>query len=321
LYIADQNDWVIRRISGGIITTVAGTGKPGFSGDNGQATKAMLGGPEGVAVDASGNLYIADTGNQRIRYVNTGGIITTIAGTGATRFSGDGGAATAATFSTPVGVSLDASGNVYVADEFNNRIRRFVPGGAIATFAGTTISVGDGGPSTQARIEPWSVAVDSSGNLYIADRLEQRVRKVTPSGTITTLAGNGQAGGGGDNGPANLAALNTPNGVAVDAAGNVYIADAGNNAIRPRGCLDRNHHRVRRHRRLLLRRDGDRWRRRTGNGRHPLLPRERGSRWVGQRVFNRRRAEQHIPSGPSRTPGDHRREDQHLGWRRDQRRI
>jgi uncharacterized protein (TIGR03437 family) len=232
LYIADENNCAIRRISGGIITTVAGTGQFGYSGDNGQATKAMLSGPQGVTVDASGNLYIADTGNQRIRYVNVSGIITTIAGSGATGFSGDGGAATAATFSTPVGVSLDASGNVYVADEFNNRIRRFVPGGAIATLAGTTISVGDGGPSTQARIEPWSVAVDSSGNLYIADRLEQRVRKVTPSGTITTLAGNGQAGGGGDNGPANLAALNTPNGVAVDAAGNVYIADAGNNAIR-----------------------------------------------------------------------------------------
>jgi uncharacterized protein (TIGR03437 family) len=232
LYIADQNNWVIRRISNGIINTVAGTGKPGYSGDNGQATKAMLNAPQGVAVDTSGNIYIADTGNQRIRYVNTSGIITTIAGTGANNFSGDGGAATAATFSNPVEVALDASGNIYVADLFNNRIRRFVVGGAIATFAGTTVSVGDGGPSTQARIEPWSVAVDSTGNLYIADRLEQRVRKVTPSGTITTLAGTGQAGGGGDNGPANLAALNTPNGVAVDAAGNVYIADAGNMAIR-----------------------------------------------------------------------------------------
>src|ERR1700691_145596 len=137
LYIADQNNWVIRRISGGIITTVAGTGKPGYSGDNGQATKAMLGGPQGVAVDASGNLYIADTGNQRIRYVNVSGAITTIAGTGVNGFSGDGGAATAATFSTPVEVAVDASGNVYVADLYNNRIRRFVPGGAIATFAGT----------------------------------------------------------------------------------------------------------------------------------------------------------------------------------------
>jgi sugar lactone lactonase YvrE len=233
LYIADQNNWSVRRIStSGIITTVAGTGQWGSTGDGGQATKATMAGPQGVAVDAAGNLYIADSGNQRIRRVDPSGIITTIAGTGTGGFSGDGTAATGATFSNPVAVAVDASGAVYVADGDNNRIRRFTVGGAVTTFAGTTTSVGDGGPSTQARVEPWSIAVDSAGNLYIADRLENRVRKVTPSGTISTVAGTGQTGYSGDNGPGVSAALSTPNSVAVDSAGNVYIADAGNNRIR-----------------------------------------------------------------------------------------
>ena len=233
LYIADTNNWAIRRIStSGIITTVAGNGQYGYGGDNGQATKAKLAGPTGVAVDASGNLYIADSGNERIRYVNSSGVIATIAGTGVAGFSGDGSAATAARFSNPVAVALDASGNVYVADLDNNRIRRFALGGTVTTFAGTTNSVGDGGPSTQARVEPWAVAVDSAGNLYIADRSEQRVRKVTPAGTIATVAGTGQTGYGGDNGPATAAVLSTPNDVAVDRSGNLYIADAGNNRIR-----------------------------------------------------------------------------------------
>jgi len=234
LYIADQNDWVVRRIStSGIITTVAGTGQPGTGGDNGPATKAQLSGPEGIAVDASGNLYIVDTGNQRIRYVNSAGIITTIAGSGPAGFSGDGGPAISAQFSSPMGVAVDASGAVYVADLDNNRIRRFTIGGAVNTFAGTTISIGDGGPSIQARLNaPWSIAVDSANNLYIADRADNRVRKVTPSGTITTLAGNGQNGYGGDGGPSTMAILNTPNGIALDSAGNLYIADAGNNRIR-----------------------------------------------------------------------------------------
>ena len=203
LYIADSNNWAIRKIStSGIITTVAGTGQPGSGGDNGPATKAQLSGPQGIAVDASGNLYIVDSGNQRIRYVNAAGTIVTIAGSGAAGFSGDGGAAISAQFSSPMGIALDASDAVYVADLDNNRIRRFTVGGAINTFAGTTRSIGDGGPSIQARLNaPWSIAVDSTGNLYIADRSDNRVRKVTPSGTIATLAGNGQNGYGGDGGP------------------------------------------------------------------------------------------------------------------------
>jgi uncharacterized protein (TIGR03437 family) len=233
LYIADTNNWSVRRIStSGIITTVAGSGQWGYGGDGDQATKATMVGPQGVAVDGAGNLYIADSGNQRIRRVDPGGIITTIAGTGTAGFSGDGTAATGATFSNPVAVAVDASGAIYVADYDNNRIRRFAVGGAVTTFAGTATSVGDGGSSTQARVEPWSIAVDSAGNLYIADRVENRVRKVTPSGTITTAAGTGQTGYSGDNGPGASAVLATPNSVAVDSAGNVYIADASNNRIR-----------------------------------------------------------------------------------------
>jgi sugar lactone lactonase YvrE len=233
VYVADVYNSAIRKIStGGMITTVAG-GQGGFGGDNGPATKAGLSGPMGVTVDASGNLYIADTSNERVRYVSASGIITTIAGTGTVGFSGDGSPATAATLDDPVAVAPDASGAVYVADMANGRVRRFVVGGNMATFAGTAISVGDGGPSTQARLDnPMSAAVDSSGNLYIADGSANRVRKVTPSGTITTVAGNGEAAYGGDNGPGPLAALNDPDAVAVDSAGNVYIADYSNSRIR-----------------------------------------------------------------------------------------
>ncbi len=232
LYIADTDNNAIRKISNGIITTVAG-GQSGFGGDGGLATNARLSVPQSVAVDASGNLYIADMGNQRIRRVDPSGVITTVAGTGTAGFSGDGGTATAAMLSAPAAVGVDASGAVYVSDVDNHRVRRFVPGGNIATFAGMAFSIGDGGPSTQARLTvPNSVAVDSTGNLFIADSADNRVREVTPSGTITTLAGTGRTGRGGDNGPAASAALSSPYSVAVDSAGNVYIADAGNNVIR-----------------------------------------------------------------------------------------
>jgi len=231
LYVADAGNARIRKFSvGGIITSVAGGGSS--LGDNGPATQAQLN-PRGVAVDASGNLYIADGLNERIRRVGTNGIITTIAGNGQAGFSGDGAAAVAAMFSNPVGVALDASGNVYVADQDNSRIRRVVQGGTVTTIAGKTTSVGDGGPSTEARlVNPSGVAVDAPGNLYIADPSANRVRKVTPSGTITTVAGTGQTGGGGDNGPAASAVLNSPSGVTLDSGGNLYIADTGNGVIR-----------------------------------------------------------------------------------------
>jgi uncharacterized protein (TIGR03437 family) len=234
VYVCDQNSAVIREISTtGTIATVAGNGQYGYSGDSGPATKAALLSPTGVAFDASGNMYIADSGNQRIRRVNSSGIITSVAGTGTAGFSGDGAAASAATFNNPIGIALDSSGAIYVADEDNNRVRRFVVGGDVATFAGTATSIGDGGPAPQAvLVSPSSVAIGPGGNLFISDSSANRIRKVTPSGTISTVAGNGQTGGSGNNGPATSAALNTPYGVAVDSAGDLYIADGGNNEIR-----------------------------------------------------------------------------------------
>ena len=231
VYIADTFNCLIREVTpNGVINTVAGTPHAcGSGGDGGPATKATLSNPETLTVDSSGNLYIADTGNETIRRVSNG-TITTIAGTaGKGGFAGDGGSAAAALFSTPSGVAVDSSGNIYVADTDNNRIRKVVQGGNVTTFAGTTTSIGDNGPSTKARLNrPTGAAVDSAGNLYIADNGENRIRKVTLSGTITTLAGNGQGGNAGNNGPASGAILNSPSGVAVDSAGNVYIADAGN---------------------------------------------------------------------------------------------
>jgi len=235
VYIADYGNHRVRKVNpAGVITTIAGTGKQGFSGDGGPATAAQLDFPEGVGVDGRGNVYIADTGNSRVRRVSASGTMTTIAGTGEVRFSGDGGRATSASLSRPTDVAVDGSGNLYIADFLNYRVRKVSPGGTIMTIAGNggRDSFGDGRRATAAELIPTSLAVDRQRNVYIGDFHNDRVRKVTPAGTITTIAGTGLRGVRGDNGPATAAQLADPSGVAVDAQGNLYIADTGNHRVR-----------------------------------------------------------------------------------------
>jgi uncharacterized protein (TIGR03437 family) len=272
LYIADGLNHRVRKVAGGVISTVAGNGTAGYTGDKGSATSAELNNPTGVAVDSSGNIYIADSGNHVVRKV-AGGTITTFAGNNNPGYSGDAGLATNAQLFNPVGVALDSSGNLYIADAGNTVIRQ-VSGGNINTVAQgfthpdgvavdaagniyvadtggrrivkissgayTTIAGngnfgfgGDNGPGNQAALyDPMGLAVDSSGNVYIADTFNCRIRKLTPSGIITTIAGNGSLFFSGDGGPATQATLHFPDAVAVDSAGNVYIADTVNAVVR-----------------------------------------------------------------------------------------
>lgn len=203
LFIADSRNQRVRLVDAatGIISTVAGTGSAGYGGDGGPAISAMIDYPMGVAFDGSGNLVIADTGNQRIRRVDAAtGIISTVAGNGSPGFGGDSGLATAAMLSGPIGITFDSSGNLYIADSNNMRVRRVAAAtGIISTVAGngTYAYSGDGGPATSAELEPWCVAADGSGNLFIADYAGQRVRRVDAiSQTITTAAGGGSDGDG-----------------------------------------------------------------------------------------------------------------------------
>ena len=235
MYIADQCNTKIRMVTNGLITTLAGTGIGGSTGDGGVATSAKLNNPFGVSVDISGNVYIADYGNNKIRMVTNTGIITTFAGTGAFGSSGDSGAATSAQLYNPTGVSVGLSGNVYIADSYNQKIRMVASTGIITTFAGTGIggSSGDGGAATSAQLYyPNGVSVDISGNVYIADQVNYKIRMVTNTGIITSLAGTGTKGSNGDGGAATSAQLNDPAGVSVDIYGNVYIADTYNNKMR-----------------------------------------------------------------------------------------
>jgi len=222
-------------LANGYIYTYAGDGVPGYSGDGGPATSAGLFQPSDAALDAAGNIYIADTYNNRIRKVEAAtGMIATIAGNGTQGYSGDGGPATSAEFCLPSGIVLDAAGNLYIADWCNNRIRKVdALTGIITTFAGGGVG-GDGGPATNAGIEaPFSPALDSSGNLYFGDLGNDRVRKVdAATGIITTVAGDGIFGYSGDGGPATSAELYFPYGVALDPAGNLYIADTYNSRVR-----------------------------------------------------------------------------------------
>ena len=237
LYIADTNNYRVRKVTpAGTITTVAGNGVCcGHTGDGGVATSAQIGLAYGLAADAAGNLYIADIDNNLVRKVAASGTITTVAGNGAYGFAGDGGPAIAADFRDPYGVAVDSSGNLYIADRYNYRVRMVSASGTVTTVAGNgnCCFSGDGGAATSALLDqPSGVAVDAAGSLYISDFYNNRIRKVTSDGTITTVAGNGSSGLSGDGGIATGATLQNPWGISVDASGNVAIADSNNNAVR-----------------------------------------------------------------------------------------
>ena len=237
LYIADTGNDRIRKISNNKLSTIAGVGTFGYAGDGAQATLAELKSPYGVAVDAAGNVYISDLLNQVVRQVNTKGVINTFAGNNLYGYFGDGVAANSTSLNQPVGLALDAAGNLYIADSQNDRIRSVTPGGVINSVAGGypgwSGNGGDGGPAVPCNLgTPLGVTVDGAGNVYIADSENHRIRKVTPGGIISTVVGTGVAGNYGDGGPAIYAQLNRPWAVVADAAGDLFIADYNNSRIR-----------------------------------------------------------------------------------------
>ncbi len=248
LYICGYNVYRIRKVNtAGIISTLVGTGSPGFSGDGGPATAAQINQAWGVATDTIGNVYLADQYNHRIRKIDTTGIITTIAGNGTSGFSGDGGPATAAEMRYPVGIAVDIRGNIYFSDLNDCRIRKIDNSGIITTIAGVGSGSfsGDGGPATSAHFyNPAGIAVDTAGNVLVADSYNNRIRRINATGIITTIAGSGPTGSGtgsygGDGGAAVAAFLNNPYGVAIDLAGNVIIADNFNERVRKVSGNDR----------------------------------------------------------------------------------
>ncbi len=236
LYLSDYNNNRIRKVNAqGVITTFAGNGTMGYSGDGGQANNASLSLPSTIVFDAIGNAYVVDAGNNCIRKISTTGVITTVAGNGTSGYTGDGGLATMATLDFPCGIVFDQSGNMYIADRNNNVVRKVSTTGVISTFAGTGVFGfgGDGGTATSALLaNPNGVDFDKLGNLYIADKYNNRIRKINSLGIISTVAGIGTSGSTGDGGQASLAEFDNPFGVTFDQAGNYYVSDFNNNKIR-----------------------------------------------------------------------------------------
>ncbi|MCD6011184.1 MAG: hypothetical protein K0Q79_1046 [Flavipsychrobacter sp.] len=240
VYISDEGNNVIRKVNaGGTISTYAGTGMAGYSGDMGPATAAMLNGPQGIATDTLGNLYIADADNHAVRKVWLGGTIETIAGNGTIGYSGDGGSAVNAKLYSPVAVAVDPLGQVYIADYFNNAVRKINGSGIITTFAGTGPAgySGDGGAANAAKLRnPAGVAVFGFGPVYIADQGNNVIRVVNSAGTINHYAGMYTNGYAGDGGTAATALLSSPKGIAVNSLNKLYVADYDNNVIRVIGA-------------------------------------------------------------------------------------
>jgi sugar lactone lactonase YvrE len=236
LYVLSRGHSKIFKVGNdGIARRIVGTGQEGFEGDGGPAIDAKISFSNHLVVDPRGNLFIADTGNNRIRRVSPDGLITTIAGTGEMGFGGDGGPAVEARFAYPVAIAIDGQGNLYIADFNNHRIRKISTDGIITSVAGTGESGynGDGRPALECQIgEPCGVAVDRSGYIYIGDQLNNRVRVVTPSGMMYTVAGTGVRGHTGDGGAAEKAQMSNPDIIALDNEGNLYIPDHINAVVR-----------------------------------------------------------------------------------------
>ncbi|WP_161499399.1 NHL domain-containing protein [Flavipsychrobacter stenotrophus] len=236
LYVSEMHSSRVRKIdAAGIITTFAGNGSSGYSGDGGPATAAAISSPYGIGVDNVGNVYIPDQYTNHIRKVDTSGIITTFAGTGVAGYSGDGGAATLAEIQLVDDIKTDKVGNIYFCDYFNNVIRKVDTSGIITTFAGTGSSgfYGDGGPASAAHIaRPGGLFIDTSGNIYISDCDNSRIRVINTSGIISTMVGTGSAGFSGDGGLAINAEIRWPNDMAMDSLGNFYFCDEVNFCVR-----------------------------------------------------------------------------------------